>query len=218
MIPLRRKLSDGRLLEGAALEVYIPRRRGARHWQDSFSMALALAKQIPDQGAQLAWDQGPLLAELVPVECDTIACPPASRKRMAADFYFARELACAVVDTLTDSREAHLARPLRWRQEQIEGAGAAKQIMHQGGQGRKLGRQAECLEDLTGRRVCIIDDLFTTGITAALTAEALYQAGAAEVRLVTLGATERTEHRPQEERELLLLRRQARSARQNATV
>lgn len=218
---LRRKLADGRLLEGAALEVYIPARRGARHWGDSFSCALALAKQLPDYGQQFAWDMAGDLAALVPVECDAIACPPASRRRIAAAFYFARELACAVVEMLTGDpahngagrREVHLCRPLRWAREEIVGAGAAKEIMHQGGQGRKLGREAECLEVLAGRRVCLVDDLFTTGITAALTAEALYRAGAEGVHVVTLGATERTEDRPAEERERVGWRAEVRRAR-----
>ncbi len=219
-IPLRRKLADGRLLEGAALEVYIPARRGARHYADSFSCALALAKQLPDYGQQFAWDMARDLAALVPVECDAIACPPASRRRIAADFYFARELACAVVEYLTGDpsdgrgeRAVHLCRPLRWAREAIVGAGAAKEIMHQGGQGRKLGREVECLENLTGRRVCVVDDMFTTGITAARCAEALLAVGAAEVCAVTLGATERTEHRPAEERERLRWRAEVRRVR-----
>jgi hypothetical protein len=216
-IALRRKLEDGRLLEGAALEVYIPGRRGARHYGDCFSRALALGKQLPDYGQQLAWDHAPLLAELVPGGCDAIACPPASRRRIAGGFYFARELAAAVVAVLTDSRAVHLCRPLRWEVEEIAGAGAAKEIMHQGGQGRKLARRAECVEDLTGRQVCLVDDLFTTGITAARCAEALVRAGAATVYLVTLGATERTEKRPAAERDLLKLRRAAKGARRNRT-
>jgi len=59
----------------------------------------------------------------------------------------------------------------------------------------------------------VVDDLFTTGITAALTAEALYRAGAEGVYLVTLGATERTEHRPAEERERIAWRAQVRRVR-----
>lgn len=213
-IVLRRKLEDGRLLEGRALRVYVPSRRGARHYADSFSTALALAKTLPDYGQQLAWDHAPLLVPLIPAECDAIACPPASRKRQAADFYFARELTAAVVETLTETRDVHLCRPLRWQQEHIAGAGAAKEIMHQGGQGRKLGRRAECLEDMTGRQVCLIDDLFTSGITAARCAEALLSAGAATVYLVTLGATERTESRPQAERDRIKWRAQVRRLRQ----
>jgi len=220
MIPLRRKLSDGTLLEGQALGTYIPRRRGYRHWQDAFSCALCLAKQLPDLGLQLAWDQGKELAKLIPADVDLIAYPPASRARRAAGFYFAGELAVATVEYLTGhpatgegGRNVHLARPLRWQQEQIEGAGAAKQIMHQGGQGRKLGRVVEVLEDLTGRRACIIDDLATTLATAAVTAEALYRAGAESVCVVTLAATERTEKRPAEERERVAWRAQAKRLR-----
>jgi len=221
MIALRRKLADGRLLEGEALEVYVPRRRGARHYADAFSQALYLAKVCPDEGQQLAWDQAQALAAIIPAGVDVVTCPPASRKRMAAGFYFARELTVAVCEALTGDgaggRDVHLARPLRWQQEAILGAGAAKQIMHQGGQGRKLGRVVECLEDLTGREVVIVDDLFTTGATAAVTAEALIRAGASKVCVVAVGMTERTEHRPAEERELVKLRGEARAAKRHLT-
>lgn len=217
VIALRRKLADGRLLEGEALEVYIPRRRGARHYADAFSQALYLAKICPDEGQQLAWDLAHSLAAITPAEVDLLTCPPASRKRMAAGFYLARELTVAVCDALTDSREVHVARPLRWQQENIIGAGAAKQIMYQGGQGRKLGRVVECLEDLRGRVVVIVDDLFTTGATAAVTAEALIRAGASKVCLATVGATERTEHRPADERERVKWRGEVRAAKRHLT-
>lgn len=212
IITLRRKLSDG-LLEGSALQVYVPRRRGARHFEDTFSQALYLSKSLPDYGQQFAWDSAPAVAALVPAGAQVLTCPPASRARRAAGFYFARELTVAVAEGLTgdgDGRAVTVARPLRWAQEQIAGAGAAKQIMHQGGHGRKLGRRVECLEDLTGAEVVIIDDLWTSGATAAVTAEALFQVGAAAVFVVTLAATERTEARPAEERERLRWRAEAR--------
>ena len=140
-LPLRRKLSDGRLLEGRAVGVYIPQRRRERHFADCFSVCLALAKRLPEAGRQYAWDQGPELAKLVPEGVDRIASPPPGRKRLAAGYYFAGELAAAVVESLRGAgREVRLCRPLCWQQEQIAGAGAAKAIVHQGGQGRKLGQ------------------------------------------------------------------------------
>jgi len=75
--------------------------------------------------------------------------------------------------------------------------------------GRALGRRVVCDEDLTGQRVCLCDDLFTTGITLQLCAEALRRAGAQwPPGIVTLGATERTSERPDWERERIAVRRE----------
>lgn len=71
--------------------------------------------------------------------------------------------------------DLQIARPLRWT---AEGAESAKHTVSQAGKARTLAKQAECVEDLRGRRVAIIDDLFTTGITAQRTAEALEACGA----------------------------------------
>lgn len=68
---------------------------------------------------------------------------------------------------------------------------------------RRAAREAECLERLAGGRVAICDDLFTTGITAQTTAEALQECGAEVVGVYTLAMTERTEKRPPEERRRL---------------
>jgi len=64
------------------------------------------------------------------------------------------------------------------------------------------------------RRVAVVDDLFTSGITAAVTAEALEKAGAEVVGVYCLAMTERTENRPLEERQRLLRKRARRAARQ----
>jgi ComF family protein len=42
-------------------------------------------------------------------------------------------------------------------------------------------------ERIAGRRVVLVDDLVTTGATAAACASALWEAGAAEVRVVCVG-------------------------------
>lgn len=209
---MRRKLRTGAVLQGEALRTYIPRRRGARHAADVFSVALYLAKFLPGEGGQLAWDVAEDLAELVPVGCDAVACPPAGVRRGLRGFYFARELAAAVAQ----ERGLRLLRPLRWAAEEIEGASKASHIRTQAGQGRKLARVAECLDDVTGQRVCLVDDLWTTGATAAACAEALYRAGAAAVDVVCLALTERTEDRPEGERERLQWRAEVRRARKRA--
>lgn len=197
-------------LEGRAAFSYIPTGRGARHNADTFSRALFLAKKLRHYGEQFAWDQAAALVELVP-ECDVLAAPPPGRISRARAWYFARELAAA----LSQLTGIPLARPLRWEQE---GAEASKHIKEQAGKGRALGRRVECLEDMTGQRVCIIDDLFTTGITAQLTAEALCRNGAKEVTVACLGRTERTERRPDRERKLIKLKATRRKARKGQPV
>ena len=194
-------------LHGKALALYVPTRRGGRHRSDAFSRALFLAKKLPGLGAQYAWDQGPRLAALLPEGVTMIATPPSSRAR---GFYFARELGAAVAQ----AAGLRLARPLRWA---VVGAEASKAIVYQGGKGRALARRVECLELLDGERVCLVDDLATTLITAQLTADALREAGAEVLGVVCLAKTEPTRSRPAAERERLQaraavakLRRQAR--------
>ena len=211
--PIRLRRGD---LQGLALCTYIPSRgRKARHYADTFSCALYLAKcgvRLPDgepAGAVYGDQWAHSLAQLVPSDATIVACPPASRKRQAGARYLARDLADAVGEVLGLPVVA-----LRWIDQGHE---ASKDIQHQAGKGRALGRVAVCDEDVTGEVVCLVDDLWTTGITAQLCAEALCRAGAERVTVVTLGATERTRDRPQYERdgiarkrELAVLRRTAR--------
>ena len=192
-------------LEGQAAFTYIPTRRGARHNADTFSRALFLAKKLRHCGEQLAHDLAGAVAELVP-ECDILVTPPPGRMSRARGWYFARELAVAV----SSATGIPLARPLRWAQE---GAESSKHIKRQEGKGRALARRVECLEHMTGQRVCIVDDLFTTGITAQLTAEALRRNGAEEVIVACLAKTERTEHRPAHERARIKRRAARRKAK-----
>ncbi len=180
-------------LTGQALRVYIPTRRKARHYADSFSHALFLAKRLRHYGEALAWDLAGEVVGLLPEGTDLLVTPPPSH---AGTWYFARELAVAV----SDCAGIPLARPLRWA---VEGQEASKAILHQGGKGRALARRAECLDDLTGRRVVIVDDLYTTGITASLAAEACREAGAEVLGVVTLAVTEPTRARPDFEKHRL---------------
>jgi len=199
-------------LEGAALEVYVPARRGARHYADSFSHGLFLAKKLRHYGEQLAHDLSGELAALLPEGVTMIASPPPGRVSQARGWYFARELTVAVAQEASVARgkRIQIARPLRWLDE---GQEAAKHVMSQAGQGRKLAREAECVEDLRGMRVAVVDDLFTSGCTAQVTAAALTAVGAEVVGVYTLGSTERTEHRPADERQRLLSKRAQRAAR-----
>lgn len=203
----RRKLRIGGDLMIVSALGYVPRRRGARHYADAFSRALVIAKDGAHFGGQFAHDQAPALAEIVPA-CDLLCCPPSSRAS-SGRFYLARELTVAVGRLLG----VPIARPLRWAQATGE---AAKAIRYQGGQGRKLGRRVEVLEDVTGLRVCVIDDLCTTGMTAAAVVEALIEAGAAEVFVRTLARTERTEDRPAAERAMVAARGQLRECKRRA--
>ena len=199
-------------LTGFAAATYVPRRgRGARHYEDPFSWSLWICKVDPDLGRVWAFDHAKAVAELVPEGTELIACPPPGRRRSARGWYLAEALAAAVARRL----DLPLARPLRWI---AEGAEASKDLARQGGKGRALARQAVCDEDLTGVTVCVVDDLFTTGITVEKTAEALREAGAVwPVGIATLGATERTETRPDDERDRIKQRARRKRARREVT-
>jgi len=191
-------------LTGLAAQVYIPQARGHRHFADTFSRALSLAKRVSRHGEQFAFDLAPLVAGLLPAGLDgladgidALATPPQTH---SGQWYFCRCLAQGVATFAG----LPLLRPLRWA---MVGQESSKAIKHQGGKGRALGRQVECLDRLDGQRVAIIDDLFTTGITSQLTAEALEVVGAEVIGVYTLAMTERTEWRPDNERKLLELRR-----------
>lgn len=194
----RRVLADGSEFVILSALTYIPRRRKSRHYADAFSRALLVAKDLPEFGGQWCHDVAPALARIVPAEVDLLVCPPSSRAS-SGRFYLARELTVAVGSILG----VEIGRPVRWAQRSGE---AAKAVRYQHGHGRKLGRAVEIMQGVTGRRVCIIDDLCTTGITAALTAEALVENGAEEVSARTLARTERTEDRPDCERRLVAVR------------
>ena len=200
------KLKRGELT-GAACFTYIPTRRGARHYADSFSHGLFLAKKLRHYGEQFCHDLAGELAALLPPEVNMIASPPPGRASRARQWYFARELCVATAQAA--GRGVQIARPLRWLEE---GREQAKHVMTQGGQGRKLGRVVECVQDLRGMRLAVVDDLFTSGCTAQLTAEALEKAGAEVIGVYCLAMTERTERRPPEERQRLLLKRRQRAA------
>ncbi len=191
--------------EGVALLTYVPFRRGHRHFESTVSRALTLAKLLPTYGAEWAADMAGMLVEIAPEGCDLVTCPPASRRRSQRGWYFAERLARETAGRLGLPFECCLA----WIDEGTE---AAKGVRHQAGQGRKLARQVECDTDLSGRRVLLVDDGWTTGITADLCREALLSKGAEEVNLRTLFATERTEHRPADERDRIKRRAELRKA------
>lgn len=208
--PIRIRRGD---LQGLALATYIPRRgRGARHYQDTFSCALWLAKlnvRLPDDGANAGEVYGSqwahLLARLVPSDATIVSYPPKGRKRQAAGFYLAEHLARTVAADLDLPCIA-----LEWLDS---GAESSKAIVHHAGKGRALGRVARCDEDVSGDVVCLVDDLWTTGITGEVCAAALALAGAVGVTVVALAATEDTRDRPAEERERIRERRDRRELR-----
>jgi len=151
---------------------------------------------------------GGQIARLVPSDATIVAYPPAGRKRIAAGFYLAQHLAETVA--------AALDLPcigLTWINS---GGESSKDLVHHSGKGRALGRVAHCPEDLTGDRVALVDDLWTTGITGEVCAAALALAGAESVFAVCLAATEDTRDRAQHERERMRARRELRELRRTA--
>lgn len=203
-IPLRRGQ-----LEGLALHTYVPRRgRGGRHYADAFSVALWLSK-VGLAPRTWATDMAELLVDLVPPEARWLAYPPAGRKRRARGFYLAAELATAIGAALG----LPVLEPLRW----CAGGGEdSKALVHHAGKGRALGRKATCSAELAGEVVALVDDLWTTGITAEACAEALCVAGAGSVFVVALAVTEDTKARPSWERARIRARQEANHGRSNA--
>lgn len=204
-------------LRGLALATYVPRRnRGARHYQDAFSCALWLAKlnvPLPNgEGAGAAyapvWGEqiADLARQIAPEGVDAIVYPPMSSTRAARGWYLAQALATQTA--------AQLGVPvlgcLSWA---AQGQEASKEIVHQNGKGRALAKRAICAVRLDGMKVLLCDDMATTLITATRCAEALQEAGAEVLGLVTLGATERTRDRPAEERERIAARAERRRVR-----
>jgi predicted amidophosphoribosyltransferase len=184
-LPVRR----GDVTFYAALS-YVPRNRGAGHYADNLSRCLWLSKSLPDYGrewARVHWV--PLMVHLVPEGTDLLVCPSQSRRRQARGYYFAAELTAA----LSETTGILWAAPLTW---ETEGAEAAKEVRHQRGHGRKLGRRVRCEDGLAGRRVCVVDDLLTTGLTMLACREAVLQAGAASCEGIALFRTVRTEADP----------------------
>jgi len=201
-------------LTGWAAGTYIPRRggRAARHYADGFSSALWAAKIMPDVGREWAYDLGRLVADLLPDGVTTVVNPPPSRQNRG--WHLARGLAQGVVTILRGrGRAVRLGRELRWEKPAGE---ASKALMSQRGKGRGLGRVCIVDEEVAGECVAIVDDLTTTGCTAAVVAEALLAAGATVAGVYCLGATERTEARPAHERDHLQQRREIGALRRNA--
>jgi len=195
-------------LTGLAAHIYVPSRRGARHIADGFSRALLISKKNRHFGDAFAHDLAGEVAARLPEGVDLLVTPPPGRYSQARQWYFARELGQAV----SSLSGIPLARPLRWKQG-LAGAEDAKATVSHAGKARGLAREAECLDLLPGQRCAIIDDGFTTGITAAQTAAALEAVGAEVVGVFTLAMTERTEHRPPHERVHLLRKRRQRAAK-----
>jgi adenine/guanine phosphoribosyltransferase-like PRPP-binding protein len=201
---------------------YTPRNRGSAHFEDNLSRCLWLSKTLPEHGARWAREHWAGLVEhLIPAGADLLVCPPQSRRRSAKGYYFAAELTRA----LSERTGVPWAAPLAWADEGFE---AAKDTMSQRGHGRKLARRVRCEEDLAGLRVCLVDDLLTTGLTMLACREACLEAGVASCEGIALFRTARTEadkcrrdrlkQRADLRRETDLLRAGARAGRQGGEV
>ena len=109
---------------------------------------------------------------------DIATYPPASRQRL----YYATAHLAKVVATELD---LDLLDCLNWAggkgKSQKKRAGRMKL--------KRLGEVIECTSDMTGLRVLLIDDILTTGLTAARCVEALKGRGAQSVFVTVLGWT-----------------------------
>jgi len=72
---------------------------------------------------------------------------------------------------------------LRWADGKGESQKKRKGILKL----KRLGEAVECASDITGLRILLIDDILTTGLTAARCVEALTFAGAVSVFCAILG-------------------------------
>lgn len=109
--------------------------------------------------------------------CDVIVCAPADRFRKSRRGYNQAYLLARAVSARTGvpMEDALERRPFARRQARL---GRQERL-------NNLTGVIFCRADLSGRRVLLIDDVRTTGATAAACARALKGAGAAQVNLLT---------------------------------
>lgn len=158
---------------------YYPRRLKRLHFWDEFSRDLYQFKKFYDVALIDKLARG--LADVIRDtgrSFDICVHPPPSRARL---YYPCAHLAKAVATEL----DLDLLACLEWQGKsgsQKKRKGILKLA--------RLGEAVDCTSDLTGLRILLIDDILTTGLTAARCVESLKFAGAEEVFCGILGWTQ----------------------------
>ena len=173
------RISERKELVGVALERYFPKRLKRKHFFDEFSRDLFSFKK--HYNVALIDRFAKMLADVIRAtgrHFDIATHPPPSRKRL---YYPCAHLAKAVATEL----DLDLLNCLRW----ANGKGESQKKRKGALKLKRLGESVECASDLTGLHILLVDDILTTGLTAARCVEALKGRGAQSVFVAVLGWT-----------------------------
>jgi predicted amidophosphoribosyltransferase len=173
------KVTERSEIDGVALARYYPRRLKRMHIFDEFSRDLFQFKKFYDVALieKLSEKLSAVLRN-TGKSFDIATHPPASRQRL---YYPTAHLAKAVATEL----DLDLLDCLRWASGKGESQKKRKGVLKLA----RLGEAVECTSDLTGLHILLVDDILTTGLTAAKCVEALKFAGAESVFVAVLGWT-----------------------------
>ena len=173
------RISERSEIEGIALARYYPKRLKRKHLFDKFSRDLwrfkkhydvalieKLAKSLVDVIRTTGW------------HFDIATHPPPSRKRL---YYPCVHLAKVVATEL----DLDLLDCLNWAGGKGESQKKRKGVLKL----KRIAEAVECTSDITGLRVLLVDDILTTGLTAARCVESLKGRGAQSVFVAVLGWT-----------------------------
>ena len=149
-------------IEGRAILAYVPRSRGQAHADDSVSQALLRFHQEP----RLDWADlyARLMQHALPIALDTITFPP---PKEPTGWSAGRTLADAL--------------------SRLSGIPCSELVFWDGNGGSWKDRGIVCPQDMQGRRVVIVDDIWNTGATMIRCADALKRAGATSASALCLG-------------------------------
>ena len=134
----------------------------------------------------LAACMGPVLARLSSTDYDCLTPIPLHEKRLRERGFNQAEVLASYI-----SRETGI--PLDGRVRRAKNTSQQARLSKDARQAN-LQNAFECLASFSGKRVLIVDDVFTTGSTANSCAQALRRAGAADVQAVTLAASRYYRH------------------------
>ncbi len=174
------RITERTEIEGIALARYYPKRLKRKHLFDVFSRDIWRFKKWHD--VALIEKFAKQLADAIRAtgrRFDIATHPPPSKPRL---YYAAAHLAKAVAVEL----DLDMLDCLRWAGGKGESQKKRRGVLKL----KRLGEDVECTSDLTGLHVLLVDDILTTGLTAARCVEALKKAGAESVFCAVLGWTQ----------------------------